>query len=407
MKKHYPKSSLPLSAAEEFLRSLNVLVGLEQVLENVSARFREMLNAGTVYVSLAEPVTDMYAGKVAKGENPERLIDFTFTKADSLIKWLNVNHAVLEVNSQPEVIAYLSERERTLLGSAKIQLVIPLIVVNRLTGALFVSAKTHGEPYRAEDIEALPLLAGQSALAIEHALMFQFQEDKLRNLLHTDKLATVGELAAGAAHEIRNPLTSIRSTIQYLVKELPPGKQSLAVGLIDEVDRIDRIIQGLLTFSKTSELHRAAVNIEDVLTQTLLLLEPEARKNSIEIHRICQTGNSTIQGDAAQLKQVFLNILLNSIQAMPQGGTIEIQTSLADDSRRNLIIDIVDTGTGIPAGSIQKVFDPFYTTKESGTGLGLSISYGIIGKHGGTIALASRAEGSSTGTTVTIKLPRG
>ena len=407
MKRRKVKSSLPLLAQEEFLRSLNLLVGLEQVLDNLSARFREMLNASAVYMVLFEPVMDTYVGKKAKGGKAERLRDFTFAKADPLIKWLNVNHAVLEVDRQPAIVAFLSDREQTLLRNEKIQLVIPLIVVNRLTGALFVSGKENGEPYLSEEIEFLPLLAGQSALAVEHALMYQFQEDKLRGLFHADKLATVGELAAGAAHEIRNPLTSIRSTIQYLAKELAPDKQPLAVGVIEEVDRIDRIIQGLLTFSRTSELHTAPVIIEDVLTQTLLLLEPELRKHNVEVTRDCRSGDIPIQGDAGQLKQVFLNILLNSIQAMSGGGTVQVTTFLEAEGEKNLVIEVIDTGAGIPAASVQKVFDPFFTTKENGTGLGLSISYGIIGRHGGTISLASRAETPRTGTTVTIRLPRG
>jgi signal transduction histidine kinase len=407
MKKRKPGSFVALHAQEEFLRSLNLLVGLEQILENLTARFREMLDASTVYMVLFEPVMEMYIGKKAKGEKADLLAEFTFSKTDPLIKWLNVNRAVLEVNRQPEVMAYLTEREQDLLQTAAVQLVVPLIVVNRLTGALFVSGKTSEDPYLTEETTSLPLLAGQSALAIEHALMYQFQEDKLRSLFHADKLATVGELAAGAAHEIRNPLTAIRSTIQYLAKELSPDKQPLAAGVIEEVDRIDRIIQGLLTFSKSSEMHTARVIIEDLLAQTLLLLEPELRKHRVEVKRSCQTGDIAIQGDAAQLKQVFLNIFLNSIQAMPGGGTIGVTTFLEAEGGRHFIIEVGDTGTGIPPASIQKVFDPFFTTKENGTGLGLSISYGIIGRHGGTIALASRTEGPSTGTTVTIRLPRG
>lgn len=405
MKRRKAKLSLPPLAQEEFLRSLNLLVGLEQVLDNLSARFREMLNASTVYMVLFEPVTDTYVGKKAKGEKAGRLREFSFAKTAPLIKWLNVNRSVLEVQRQDDVMAFLSEPERILLRDADIHLVVPLIVVNRLSGALFVSGKAGGEPYRPEEIESLPLLAGQSALAVEHALMYQFQEDKLRSLFHADKLATVGELAAGAAHEIRNPLTAIRSTIQYLAKELPPEKRPLASGVIEEVDRIDRIIQGLLTFSKTSELRTAPAIIEDVLTQTLLLIEPELHKHNIEVKRECRSGSVPIMGDAAQLKQVFLNILLNSIQAMPRGGTIRIITRVETDGGRRLVIDIADTGTGIPAASLQKVFDPFFTTKESGTGLGLSISYGIIGRHGGSISLASSTEGPTTGTTATITLP--
>jgi signal transduction histidine kinase len=242
--------------------------------------------------------------------------------------------------------------------------------------------------------------------------MYQFQEDKLKKLFHADKLATVGELAAGAAHEIRNPLTSIRSTAQYIKKTLPEDKQPFVNGIIEEVDRIDQIIKGLLSFSRSSELHIENVNLDDILNQTLLLLDSEFRKHNIAVRKEFVSPPRQITADTAQLKQVFLNILLNSVQAMPTGG--EIALTMTDtpqheehlDKENFVCVTLTDTGPGIPEEDLPRVFDPFYTTKENGTGLGLSIAYGIVSKHGGEIEIASATEKPNTGTTVIIRLPK-
>ncbi len=401
------------SIREEFLKSINVIVGLQQLIENFSAKIREIAGAQSVYVVLYEPITNRYAGVESKGRNPELLVRFNFSPSDNLIKWLNVNRCALHVVKDTEVVRFLSEREQELLSKTEIELAVPFIAVNRLTGILFLSEKEDNTHYDSSEIEKIAMLADHAALAIEHALMYQLQEDRLKKLFHADRLATVGELAAGAAHEIRNPLTSIRSTIQYLQKDLSNDRKPLVDGLLEEVDRIDQIIKGLLSFSKSSELHVAIVNIEELLTQTLQLLESELRRYRIDVNRNFCLADPHITGDASQLKQVFLNILLNSIQAMPDGGAIEL--SVTEDPRSESVasdkhfirITISDVGVGIPEEDLPKIFDPFYTTKETGTGLGLSISYGIVSKHGGDIEITSRTEGSNIGTTLVICLPRG
>jgi signal transduction histidine kinase len=241
--------------------------------------------------------------------------------------------------------------------------------------------------------------------------MTQFQEERLKKLFHADKLATVGELAAGAAHEIRNPLTSIRSTVQFLKKDLPPEKHGYVEGVIEEVDRIDGIIRGLLSLSKSSELHLSRVDLREALQQTLLLLDPELKRNRIAVNQEMRIGDPTVEADQAQVKQVFLNVLLNSVQSMPGGGTITVHLADRPDGKREESIDSVrvtlsDNGPGMPEETIRRVFDPFFTTKENGTGLGLSITYGIVHGHGGEIDIASKTDPSSHGTSVTIRLPR-
>jgi signal transduction histidine kinase len=401
-----PANNLRLSA-EEFIRSLHLIVSLDQLLETFSAKLRELINAGTVYVVLFEPITNRYVGKKAKGSAPEWLTALNFSPSDNLMRWLGVNQCPLDVPGAAGVMEFLSPGEREILRQTGTVLVIPLIVLNRLTGVVFVTKKLTEESYSSEEVAILSMLTDQSALAIEHALTYEFQEERLRKLFHADKLSTIGELAAGVAHEIRNPLTAIRSTAQYVRRDLSGEKQTLIDGVIEEVDRINRIIEGLLSFSRMSDLQITDVGIEEILDQTLLLLDPELRHHEITVQRHSHLIVPQIPADASQLKQVFLNILLNSIQAMPNGGTVTITTTdIVKQKSACVCVTISDTGPGIPEHDLQKVFNPFYTTKEAGTGLGLSIAYGIVSKHGGEVEIESTAEGSNTGTAVSVWLPK-
>jgi signal transduction histidine kinase len=399
------------ASAVELLKSLNLIVGLDQLLEILCARLKEIFGAGTVTISLFDPITRRYAGMMARGSDAPNAALFGFFEFNPLVKWLNVNQSLLNVRTDRGVFDYLSPEEKLVLESHRVALVVPLIALNRLTGILFLSDREDGTAYSRAEIENLLMVAGQASLAVENAVMTQFQEERLKKLFHADKLATVGELAAGAAHEIRNPLTSIRSTVQFLKKDLPAEKHGYVDGVIEEVDRIDGIIKGLLSLSKSSELQLSRVDLREALQQTLLLLDPEMKRNGVAVKQEITIVDPTVEADQAQVKQVFLNVLLNSIQAMPQGGAITVHMADRPDGKREESLDSVrvtlsDTGPGIPEEAMRRVFDPFYTTKENGTGLGLSITYGIVQGHGGEIDIVSKTDPSSHGTSVTIRMPR-
>ena len=399
------------ASAVELLKSLNLIVGLDQLLEILCARMKEIFRAGTVTISLFDPITRRYAGMMARGSAAQSAPLFGFFESNPLVRWLNVNQSFLNVRVDRGVFDYLSPEEKLILDTHRVALVVPLIALNRLTGMLFLSDKEDGSAYSRAEIDALLMLAGQASFAVENAVMTQFQEERLKKLFHADKLATVGELAAGAAHEIRNPLTSIRSTVQFLKKDLPPEKHGYVEGVIEEVDRIDGIIRGLLSLSKSSELHLSRVDLREALQQTLLLLDPELKRNRIAVNQQMMIGDPTVEADQAQVRQVFLNVLLNSVQSMPGGGTITVHMADRPDGKREESIESVrvtlsDNGPGMPEETIRRVFDPFFTTKENGTGLGLSITYGIVHGHGGEIDIASKTDPSSHGTSVTIRLPR-
>ncbi len=204
-----------------------------------------------------------------------------------------------------------------------------------------------------------------------------------------DQMKAVATLAAGMAHEIKNPLTSIKTFAEYLPQKYddPGFREKFSRIVVDEVDRVNNIVKQLLEFSKPKELELKPESITDILDDTLNLLNSNLLKNKIEVVKNYKY-TPTISVDKNQLKQAFLNIFINSIQAMPNGGMLSVGTSLLSTDSC-LLITISDTGSGIPKDQLEHIFDPFFSTKEDGTGLGLSIVHGIITKHGGEIEVGS------------------
>jgi two-component system NtrC family sensor kinase len=219
-----------------------------------------------------------------------------------------------------------------------------------------------------------------------------------KKLGQSERLASVGKLAMGFAHEISNPLTNIQLASEILsLKEDKEVKNKVHV-ITKNVDLASSVVRNLLDFSRQTKLSMRLIQIEPVLDDSLDMISPRLRDVEI-IKRLAKTPE--IMGDSKQLQQVFANILINAVQAMPTGGKITIKSGV---EKSNIFVSFNDNGPGIPKEQLEKIFDPFYTTKEvgMGTGLGLSLSYGIVKAHGGDVVVQSRM---GKGTTVTVKLP--
>jgi len=396
-----------VSGEGELLESLRLIVGLDHLLGRLATGLRELSGADTVYIVQREPITGRYTGGKACGRRASRLDSVAFLPSDRLIRWLTTNRSEFDVVRQADVLGFLTPGERDLLATSGVELVIPLTTPNRLTGIALLAGRSDGRPYEKHLINALVRVCRETSLALEQAALFRLQEDRLTRLLHADKLATVGELAAGAAHEIRNPLAFIRSSVQFMRDRVSEDVQPLVDGVIRESDRIDRILKDLLSLSRSSTLTLERVDMREVVARTVSFVEPELRARHIALEQEVPPGSGTITGDPGQLEQVILNLCMNSIQAMPEGGTLTIRLSERGEAMDDTIeIAVSDTGVGIAPEAKDRVFDPFYTTREGGTGLGLSICYGIVARHGGEILLHSATEGPARGTTVTVRLPR-
>src|SRR5436305_4405653 len=290
-------------------------------------------------------------------------------------------------------------------------LVVPMVSRNRLTGILLLGSDRPGWGIGRADAELLNLLASQASLAFENAALYRAQRERLDRLYRAERLAAVGQLAAGVAHEIRNPLTAIRSTMQYLLRGLDPGepRHQLVHELLREVDRINSTVGGLLSLSRSGELRKSDIDLLEPLGQAVQLLQARAAEQGVKVQ--CSLGVDALRvlGDADQLKQVFLNLLINALQSMSPGGRITVGAAPWLRNERNepagtrwVQVRIEDTGAGIPPEQMRRVFDPFYTTMRDGIGLGLAICHGIIEQHQGEIRLESEV---GKGTAVSVLLP--
>lgn len=392
----------------EFNRSLMLIVDKPLLIYNFVAKVKQISRVDAVYIFLLDERTGKY-----KLQNPADKVSCVLDGNGKLINWLSVNETELQLYQHPDIVGYFSTEEQKILEQLGARLIYPLKVMNHISGTIFLGDKKDKSPFSEQEISLLSLLFDQAAFAIEHASLYEMQTDRIKKMYRTDRLAILGELAAGAAHEIRNPLTSIRSTIQYLSKDFSadPVKSEMITELIKEVERINKIVQGLLSFARPSELNMVEINIEQLINQTLVLINTTLKKQKIEIQFEYFTEESVLFGDAEQLKQVFLNIILNAIDAMssneperPRTLIISIEKGVAIDAyNRYLLISFEDTGLGIEEKKLDHIFNPFFTTKEEGTGLGLAISYGVINRHGGDIEVKSMP---GRGTVFTLKLPQ-
>ena len=269
--------------------------------------------------------------------------------------------------------------------------------------------------------EAAHITAGAGTLGmIAHSInaMIKTMHDDItrreqleRQLHQKEKLASLGKVIAGVAHEVKTPLAIMKTRIQMWQQALRDEKRrsqlhevfdsdSLQL-VVDEVDRLSALVKHLLLFSKPQPTAVESVDINDLLKHTIRFSSDPVHEKQIVFKHAFNPDLPTVAADPNALRQVFINILVNAIEAIPKDGTITVKTACSAD-RKTVVICIEDTGVGIPEDLGQNVFDPFVTTKRKGFGLGLSISYEIVSAHGGTIQLGRNGAG---GTTCTIEFP--
>jgi PAS domain S-box-containing protein len=236
--------------------------------------------------------------------------------------------------------------------------------------------------------------------------VYKIQEEILR----MDRLVSLGKLASGIAHELRNPLAGIKTTAQALGEEMSgdDSRREYLHRITKEIDRLNDLLKTFFSFAKPQNLNLAHCHIRDIINEIIPFLIKEIADKGIRFIEAYHPQLPNIKVDKTQMHQVFLNLFLNAIQAMPNGGELKIEASPTTSDplkgfKQNYVrVVISDTGRGIPSQIVHKIFDPFFTTKPKGIGLGLSITYQIIKKHGGTIKVESEWE---KGTSFVINLP--
>ena len=297
---------------------------------------------------------------------------------------------------------HISELEETIkkMSFLESEVSIPLISKGKLIGIINLGYKFNKDIYSHEDIELLSTLANQTTIAIENARLYEDLKKSKSYIRRADRLASLGTLTAGLAHEIRNPLVAIKTLTQLLPERLDDEEfrnQFLQIAA-GEVDRISSLVNELLDFARPSDPKLEHENINTVLDGMILLISTETKKKQINIIKNYAPDLPLVQIDREQIKQVFLNVLLNGIEATSENGRIMVQTRsfMKPGGDPYIQVEFSDTGCGIPPDYIEDIFNPFFTTKSTGSGLGLSISNQIIQDHRGYIDVESQVDKGSS-----------
>lgn len=397
------RATPPWTIFREFAESLNLIEDFDQIAMNLLGTIREAAEVERLVLFIHDADIGQFRVGASSGYDPAGLRGVFLSGEDRLARWLKVNKTFLEIDARPGVMGFLGETEKGFIDRLGLALCYPVLSMNRLIGVLGVGRKSQGGRFSAEESAFIDSLMPQAGIALENALLYKEQKERFRRMLRADRLATLGELAAGAAHEIRNPLTSIRSSLQYVESRCGEENERRLLGVaLRETDRIDEILSALLSFSRPSEIRKEPCDLHALIEESAALVAIQARAGGIEVRTTYPPRPVVVEADRSQLIQVFLNVFLNAVQAMAAGGRLTVEVLPLEGGKA--VVRVSDTGPGISEETLEKVFDPFFTTKKGGTGLGLSICYTIAKAHGGEIELRSRP---GEGTTVLVSLPAG
>jgi signal transduction histidine kinase len=280
--------------------------------------------------------------------------------------------------------------------------IFPIFKDRKLIGLLTLGKSIRGLRLPADSLEQLMIIANQISSAIAKAEIIQEKLQLERKMYENEKLSSLGRLSTSVAHEVKNPLSSIKAIVQVLSEDFKSevGTQKSLSIIVEEIDRLTKVVNQLLEFAKPKRDNRTDIKIDDVINKVLVVLRHEADISNINIRLDVSDDLPVINADEESLKEVFFNIIHNAIQAMSAGGNLTISVSNEQESDFIKVI-FKDTGSGISKENIDKIFEPFYTTKQAGTGLGLAIVKKKLEETGGTV----RAESTYSTTKFTIKIP--
>ena len=360
----------------------------------------ELVQTIAGYVAIALDNAQLYSSLEQKAVEVARLKDFS----ENIVESLTVG--VLAIDLEGTVEAWNSKMEQLFgvprsdaVGKPLRQLLPQELALEieargdqeQITGIYKHRFHHQGRPI-VLNVSITPL-AGKSGERIGRLLLFDdvTQRERLEEQMsQTEKLTSLGLLAAGVAHEVNTPLAVISNYIQILAKQMPEDdpRHTLIDKIVKQTFRASEIVNNLLNFSRTGSSELADVDVNRVVEETLSLVAHPLKTSQIQVVKQLTEGIPPVRGSANKLQQVFLNLFLNARDAMPTGGMLEVRTGSHNGS---VEIEVADTGNGIPREYIHKIFDPFFTTKAGGrgTGLGLSVSYGIIKEHSGKIDVRS------------------
>jgi signal transduction histidine kinase len=311
---------------------------------------------------------------------------------DALIEPLLVGE--IEVRARAEGCA---------LRQMGIEVVVPLRIEDRVTGVILLSRNRDLLLFSGEDLQILATVAAGASVALENSRLSRELRRSEAFLARANRLSSLGMLAAGIAHEIRNPLTAVKTFLDLLPQRID-DKDFLGQFRdlsLSELKRVTDLIAELLTLGKSTNVTRSDVDLMGTIEPVARLMESTARKRQVGLRIVAEPALTRVHADPDQVKQIVLNLLLNAIEASPAGGEVTLRLRAAGS---NVVCEVQDQGAGIAADQLDNIFEPFFTTKEAGTGLGLALVHQMVVEHGGAITVDSEI---GRGTTFRVSLPAG
>jgi two-component system NtrC family sensor kinase len=298
----------------------------------------------------------------------------------------------LESATQPVVLSEIESTDARPLApplrERGIELAVPLRVKRRAVGLLTLARRPDQRLYTNDDISLVVTLANQVGIALENARLYEELRESREQVTRASRLSSIGLLAAGLAHEIRNPLVAVKTFLDLLPQRLDDREFLTNFRELSqsELRRVMNLLTDLLTLGKSTTVEYRSLELVPTLEPVLRLMESTARKHGVTL--VVRAGGALppVWADADRLKQILLNLVLNAIDASPQGSEVTVEMRSV---RQGVLIEVTDRGPGIPADHLENIFNPFFTTKETGTGLGLALVHQMVVEHGGQISVDS------------------
>jgi two-component system NtrC family sensor kinase len=402
-----------LTALNRAGRIIGSSLDLDEVLAQIMVETRAMLDAEGASVLLHDTDSDELIFTATAGPHSEALVGTRMPASAGIVgRALREAQAVLVRDAQDDPRFYDGIDAITRL-TTRSALAVPLEYRGTVIGVLEAVNKA-GRPFDEHDLGLLDTIAASAASAIANARLYEAEREQRElversqtQLINTEKMAALGRLAASIAHEINNPMQSVVGCLALAQQELAQGQDveeyiQVALG---EVRRVARTVGRMRDLYRPTSGKREPADVNELMEQVLTLTRKQCQQSQVEVVWGPAPDLPALPLSRDQITQVFLNLVLNALDAMPRGGRLEVSTAISTaptGEPTGVKVTFSDTGAGIPADEMSAVFEPFYSTKPDGTGLGLSISYGIVEQHGGTIEMESAA---GEGSTFTVWLP--
>ena len=381
----------------EFSHAMATILDLPTLTEAILDTLKTVLNSQSASLFLLDNEKDAYMVSPTNGTDLEAIERIRFSASDELPHYLRCSRTLLiraDLKGAPDITPSILLALETMAS----EVCLPLINKDRLIGFINLGDRPDPQAYDQHERQLLAALAQNAAIALDNVLLYTNLKRSQILMRRTDRLRSLETIAGGFAHEIRNPLTSIKTFVQ-----LAPGRRGDAEFIdrfsevvIEDVYRIERLIHEILDYARYREPKFAEEDLNDIVSSCLYFIEVKAHSKVITIEKHLSPDLPSAMLDRQQIKQVLLNLLLNGMDAMNDGGgRLSVKTHRLNKADGTWVqIEIGDTGVGISPNNLEHIFDPFYTTKHEsiereGTGLGLTIVHEIIQEHHGYIEVES------------------